>query len=136
MLRTLILMIVMLYGLAFSEKDICDSATNYRLLENSKKCFFLGNHLAFASLGLIAIAGLSSFVSRDMPVFFLEMAPFPLLASIPFYITGGIQRVTYNSHFSKCGNFRPTDLTASPDISGGPPAAEGISYGVSVGFEY
>jgi hypothetical protein len=117
MVHKLMLFAVMLYGLAFSATDICDSASNYRLYETSKKCFFLGNNLAYASLGLISIAGLSTFASRDMPFFFLKLSPFPLLASLPFYITGGIQRSMYNFHLAKCGNFRPNDLTAASDIS-------------------
>jgi hypothetical protein len=143
MLHKLLLLTVVLYGLAFSAHDICDSASNYRLFESSKKCFFLGNNLAFASLGLIGVAGLSTLVSHDMPFFFLALAPIPLLASLPFYITGGIQRSAYNSHFEKCGNFRRTDLSMSgggtggdmaSDIPFGPPS--GVSYHVCVGFEY
>jgi hypothetical protein len=134
MFHKLILLVIVLYGLAFSAKDICDSASNYGLFETSKKCFFLGNNLAFASLGLITIAGLSSFASRDMPTFFLLISPFPLLASLPFYLTGGIQRSMYNSHLAKCGNFRRTDLSMSSDRSSSP--ASGVSYCISVGFEY
>ena len=134
MFHKLILLVIVLYGLAFSAKDICDSASNYRLCETSKKCFFLGNNLAFASLGLLAIAGFSSFASRDMPNFFLVLSPLPLLASMPFYITGGIQRSMYNNHLSKCGNFRRTDLSMSSDMSSSP--ASRVSYCISVGFEY
>ena len=138
MVHKLILLVVVIYGLAFSKADICDSASNYQLYETSKKCFFLGNNLAYASLGLVALAGLSSFVSRDMPIFFLKLSPFPLLASLPFYLTGGIQRSMYNSNLAKCGNFRPTDLTESSALSGGmsrgsPPA---MSYRISVGFDF
>jgi hypothetical protein len=113
MFQKFILIITVLCTMAFAAKDICDSASNYRLYEKSKKCFSLGNNLAFASLGFIAIAGLSSIVSRDMPYFFLSLSPIPLLASMPFYITGGIQRSMYNSHRDKCGNFRRIDLSMS-----------------------
>jgi hypothetical protein len=134
MFHKLILLVVVLYGLAFSAKDVCDSASNYRLFETSKKCFFWGNNLAFASLGLVAIAGLSTFVSRDMPYFFLAMSPIPLLASMPFYITGGIQRSMYNSHLAKCGNFRATDLSMTGEPTGGLSSA--LCYHFAVGFDF
>lgn len=143
MFHKFILLVVMLYGLAFCAKDICDSTWNYRLFETSKKCFFLGNNLAYASLGLIALAGLSTFASRDMPYFFLELSPVPLLAALPFYITGGVQRSMYNTHRVKCGNFRRTDLSMADGLSDdepalppcGPPSA-GVSYCISLGFDF
>jgi hypothetical protein len=130
MFHRLTLIVVVLCGMAFAAKDICDSASNYRLYETSRKCFSLGNNLAYASLGLLAIAGVSTLASNDMPYFFLALAPVPLLASAPFYITGGIQRALYNSHRGKCGNFRRTDLSMSSA------ASSGLSYCISVEFEY
>ena len=116
-------------------RDICDSATNYRLYESSKKCVRLGNNLACATLGLIALAGLSAFSSKDMPLFFLEMAPLPMLASLPFYITGGVKRSIYNRDKAKCGGFGPAELGSSSGI--GPPVSpSAIAYCISVGFDF
>jgi len=139
----LILMIVLMCGIAVSAKDICDSSSNYRLFESSKKCYTLGNNLALTTLGLIAAAGLSTIVSRDMPLFFLAISPIPLLAAMPFYITGGIQRGMYNSHRTKCGNFKRTDLSmlsGAPDddlpFDPSPASSSTISYGISLGFDF
>jgi hypothetical protein len=130
MFKKLTLIVIVLCTMAFAAKDICDSASNYRLYEGSKKCFSLGNNLAYASLGLIAIAGVSTLASHDMPYFFLVLSPIPLLAAAPFYITGGIQRSLYNNHRGKCGNFRRTDLSMSSA------ASSDLSYCISVEFEY
>jgi hypothetical protein len=139
----LVLTVALMFGFAVHAKDICDSSSNYRLYESSKKCLTLGNNLAFASLGLIAAAGLSTLVSRDMPYFFLTLSPLPLFASMPFYITGGIQRSLYNSHRTRCGNFRRTDLTMfseEPDdivlFAASSKPSPGFSYSISVSIDY
>ena len=146
MRRKLFILIILILGIQISAKDICDSSWNYLLYESSRKCFSLGNNLAFASLGLIAVAGLSTLVSRDMPYFFLEISPIPLLASLPFYLTGGIRRSMYDSHLTKCGNFKRTDLSMSSGSAGDALLAEPfgqapaspceISYCISVGFDF